>query len=323
MNAWAFPEILVERRENSNYNGRGMGILKMKWRLRLLPLVAIFLLSAGRISYTEETLRVECFPRVARQGEVCLVRASGPESLESIYGEFQGEKLAMAPAADSGTYQGLVGIDLNTSPGTYEVRAIATDGSQGILTGVFSLRVEKVDFSTQRLTLPRSMVDLDAKTLDRVNREMKRLKALFKTSRDERLWDGAFVRPVEGAITTAFGLRRVINGQPRSPHTGLDLRAPEGTPVRACNSGVAVLVDDLFFSGTSVILDHGWGMYSMYFHLSEALVHQGDEVAKGAILGRAGSTGRATGPHLHWGVKVNGARVDPLSLIRLAGYLEE
>jgi murein DD-endopeptidase MepM/ murein hydrolase activator NlpD len=189
--------------------------------------------------------------------------------------------------------------------------------------GLFLLKVEKVDFATQELTLPPSMVDLDAQTLERVNREAKRLKSLLKGYRDERLWSGSFVRPVQGAVTTGFGLRRIINGQPRSPHTGVDLRAQEGTPVRACNRGIVALVADQFFSGKSVVLDHGWGMYSMYFHLSAAVVKEGDYVARGALLGRAGSTGRATGPHLHWGIRLNGARIDPLSLIELAGYLEE
>jgi len=157
---------------------------------------------------------------------------------------------------------------------------------------------------------------LDAKTLKRVNRETRKLEALFQTSRNERLWKSVFIRPVEGEISTGFGLNRIINGQQRSQHTGVDLRAEAGTSVLASNDGVVVLVDELFFSGKSVILDHGWGLYSMYFHLSETLVKEGDLVRTGAMLGRVGSTGRSTGPHLHWGVIINGARVDPFSLLR-------
>lgn len=300
-----------------------MGICRVKRFLRLLSFLAIFLLSMARVSYTEDTLRVECLPSVARQGGVCLVRAWGPESLESVHAEFQGERFPMAPAIRTGCFQGLLGIDMRANPGFHQLRVIATEAKQNRFTKVSTLRVEKVSFGIQRLTLPPSKVDLDAETLQRVRREAKRVKTLLKSYRDERLWKGAFVRPVGGDVTSGFGLRRILNGQERSPHTGVDLRAPEGTPIRATNRGVVVLVDELFFSGIMVVLDHGWGMFSMYSHLSEALVHQGDRVSKGEILGLAGSTGRVTGPHLDWRIRLNGVRVDPLSLLKLGQYLEE
>jgi murein DD-endopeptidase MepM/ murein hydrolase activator NlpD len=314
------PKTAVERRGDNHYNGRDAEVNEMS---RVFPLLAVVFLFMGGISHADDRLSVTCFPNVARQGDVCLVSVSGPESLDSVYGEFVGQRFSMERGAQSGPYQGLLGIDMNIDSGTYDVKAFGRTGNQEALVGLFLLKVEKVDFATQELTLPPSMVDLDAQTLERVNREAKRLKSLLKGYRDERLWSGSFVRPVQGAVTTGFGLRRIINGQPRSPHTGVDLRAQEGTPVRACNRGIVALVADQFFSGKSVVLDHGWGMYSMYFHLSAAVVKEGDYVARGALLGRAGSTGRATGPHLHWGIRLNGARIDPLSLIELAGYLEE
>jgi murein DD-endopeptidase MepM/ murein hydrolase activator NlpD len=128
---------------------------------------------------------------------------------------------------------------------------------------------------------------------------------------------------VEGKLSGAFGLSRVINGKRRNQHTGIDLQAEEGTPVLACNSGMIVLVDQLFFSGKSVVLDHGWGLFSMYFHLSETLVKEGDRVNQGAMLGRVGSTGRSTESHLHWGIRMNGARVDPLSLPGVTKTMEK
>jgi murein DD-endopeptidase MepM/ murein hydrolase activator NlpD len=314
------PKTAVERRGDNHYNGRDAEINEMN---RVFPLLVVVFLFLGGIPHAGDSLSVTCFPNVVRQGDACLVSVSGPESLESVYGEFVGQRFSMARGAQSGPYQGLFGIDLNIDPGTYDVKAVGRTGNQETLAGLFSLNVEKVDFATQELTLPPSMVDPDAQTLEWVNREAKRLKSLLRGYRDEKLWRGGFVRPVQGAVTTGFGLRRIINGQPRNPHTGVDLRAQEGTPVRACNRGIVALVDDQFFSGKSVVLDHGWGMYSMYFHLSAAMVKEGDYVAKGALLGRAGSTGRATGPHLHWGIRLNGARIDPISLIELAGYLEE
>jgi len=292
-------------------------------RLSFVFIVTGLLLSVGKPAYAENTLHVEVLPSVVKQGDVCVIRASRPASLKSIYGEFQGERFPIAFGVRNGTSAGLLGIDMDTQPATYEIKVVATDGSSRVYSSALSLKVEKVDFGTQTLSLPPSMVDLDSKTLERVNEEARRLKVLFQGFRDERLWSGAFIFPVQGEITTVFGVRRVINGQPRSPHTGVDLRAEERAPVWACNIGVVVLVDQLFFSGKSVILDHGWGIYSMYFHLSEALVRQEDRVSKGAILGRVGSTGRSTGPHLHWGIRMSGARVDPLSLFRLTEHLRE
>lgn len=271
----------------------------------------------GMAAHPSGNLRVESFPKVAKQGDVCLVRASGPAFLKSIHGEFQGERFSIAFNNETGAYEGLIGIDVNTSPATYEIKVFVTDGDNRVYSSILSLRVEKVDFGIQALSLPPSMVDLDAKTLERVNQEERKLEALFQTSLNERLWKSVFIRPVEGEISTGFGLNRIINGQRRSQHSGVDLRAEEGTPVFASNHGVVVLVDELFFSGKTVILDHGWGLYSMYFHLSEALVKEGNLVRAGAILGRVGSTGRSTGPHLHWGIRIGRARVDPLSLLKI------
>jgi murein DD-endopeptidase MepM/ murein hydrolase activator NlpD len=285
--------------------------------LQVLFLISVLLIATGKVTYAENNLRVASFPRVAKQGDVCLIRALGPTSLKSIYGEFQGKRFPIAFGEQNGTYEGPLGIDLSTRPATYEIKVVATDEGSRVYSSTLSLKVERVDFGVQKLSLPSSMVDLDAKTLERVNREARQLEALFQGFRDERLWRGVFILPVEGELSTTFGLNRIINGQRRGPHTGIDLRAEEGAPVLACNSGVVVLFDELFFSGKSLILDHGWGLYSMYFHLSEALVKEGDRVSTRALLGRVGSTGRSTGPHLHWGIRMNGARVDPLSLLQI------
>ncbi|MBM4339093.1 MAG: M23 family peptidase [Deltaproteobacteria bacterium] len=283
--------------------------------LRLLILITIFLVWTVPSVHAEDPFRAVTLPRAARQGEACLIRVTGPASPHSISMEFEGVRYPMAFSEENGTYEGLLGIDMGTQPGLYDIKIVSTDGGRGGYRGVFSFRVEKVDFGIQKLSLPSSMVDLDAKTLERVNQETKRLAALFQAFRDERLWKGAFIRPVEGKVSGAFGLNRIINGQERSPHTGVDLEAGEGTPVLASNRGRVVLVDDLFFSGRSVVLDHGWGLYSMYFHLSETLVKEGDRIGKGTMLGRVGSTGRSTKPHLHWGIRMNGARIDPFSLL--------
>ncbi len=291
--------------------------------LKVFFFASVLLFLTGKSLDAEDNLRIESIPGMAKQGDVCLIRTYSPVSPMSVHAEFQGERFLLAPGMQNGTYEGLIGIDLSTKPATYEVKVIATDASGRGYSSPFFLKVGKGVFRTQKLSLPRSMVDLDAKTLERVNNEANRLKVLFQTFRDEKLWKGAFVRPLEGKLSSTFGLDRIINGQRRSPHTGVDLESEAGTPVWASNSGMVVLVDDLFFSGKSVILDHGWGLYSMYFHLSEGLVKEGDRVGRGDVLGRVGSTGRSTGPHLHWAIRMNQVRVDPLSLIKLSEPLGE
>jgi murein DD-endopeptidase MepM/ murein hydrolase activator NlpD len=292
-------------------------------KLRVLLFVMVLFLSGRWPAFAEDFFRATTLPSVVKQGEACGIRASGPASIQSVYGEFQGRRSPMILEAQSGTYVGLLGIDMDTRPGKYEIRVVATDKAGGVYSKALLLEVKKVDFGTQTLSLPASMVDLDSKTLERVEKEAERLEVLFQGFRDERVWSGSFLSPVQGEVATVFGVHRIINGQPRGPHTGVDLQAEEGTPVLASNSGIVVLVDELFFAGNSVILDHGWGIYSMYFHLSEVLVSEGNRVSKGAVLGRVGSTGRSSGPHLHWGIRMNGARVDPLSLLKFSERLRQ
>jgi murein DD-endopeptidase MepM/ murein hydrolase activator NlpD len=165
--------------------------------------------------------------------------------------------------------------------------------------------------------LPKNKVDLDSKTLKRVRLEQKEMAKAFHHVGTQPLWDGAFLEPTKGKVTGRFGSRRVINGQTKRPHSGEDIAAPQGTLVHAINKGTVVATVDHFFSGKGVIIDHGVGLFSMYFHLSEIDVQPGQSLKKGEALGKVGSTGRATGPHLHWGIRLNGARVNPYALTTL------
>jgi len=150
---------------------------------RLLVLPFMFLVATERHGYSGTTLPVECFPRTAKQGDVCFVIATGPASLKSIHGKFRKEKFLMAPGANRGTYEGLLGIDLETRPARYQIKVMAMDGESRVHSTAVSLRVKKADFGVQKLSLPPSQVDLGPKDLERVDREAKRLKALFQKSR--------------------------------------------------------------------------------------------------------------------------------------------
>lgn len=207
----------------------------------------------------------------------------------------------------------LMGVDMEAAPGVQEfvIEHRRPDGATVVTRG--SVVVEKTAFKSQALSLPEKQVDLDSDTLQRVESEQQAMLAAMQPVTPQ-LWEGEFVMPTPGSVQYTFGRRRVINGQPRNPHTGEDISAPQGAPVAAINHGTVRLVADQFFSGKSVVIDHGLGLYSMYFHLSDVAVRVGERVSKSQIIGAVGATGRASGPHLHWGVRLNGARVNPLSL---------
>lgn len=208
----------------------------------------------------------------------------------------------------------LMAVDMETPPGRQEFVIERRGPRETVVVAQGSVSVEDGEFGVQSLTLPDQQVDLDSETLRRVESEQRVMVGAMETVTPKKLWDGEFVLPTEGPVQHTFGRRRIINGQPRSPHSGEDISAPQGAPVVAINDGVVRLVADHFFSGKSVVVDHGLGLYSMYFHLSDAAVRVGDHVAKAQVIGAVGATGRASGPHLHWGIRLNGARVNPLSL---------
>jgi len=144
------------------------------------------------------------------------------------------------------------------------------------------------------------------------------LREIFSRIRSEPLWRGSFLLPLKGTVTTPFGVRRIINGRYRSFHSGVDIAAREGSPILATNDGMVILAQKLYLEGNTVIIDHGLGLYSIYLHLAEVFVRKGDKVKRGERIGLVGATGRVTGPHLHWGIKLLGQRVDPMALIELS-----
>jgi len=213
----------------------------------------------------------------------------------------------------------LVGIDLERAVGktAWSVGVIEGSGARWIRSGFVTIRPGR--FSVERLKLPQGMVNLDPANERRAEAEAARLRALYATSTPDRLWQGRFARPIAGEGTwTGFGARRIINDQPRMPHSGADYAAALGTPVGASNRGRVALVGDFFFAGRLVILDHGLGLYTLYFHLDRVDAAEGEMVERGQPIGTVGATGRATGPHLHWGAVLREARVDPTGLLALA-----
>jgi len=255
-------------------------------------------------------------PQEAFQGGVVEIRVSGRD-LVGVKGSVRHREITFFPEGDS-SHAALLGVDLEEKPGLVEI-LLKGRGESAEREAPVTLRVREKTFPREHVTVSPTFDRLDQATLKRIEEEQARIARIWGASTPRRLWQGRFLPPVPGGITSPFGLRRIINGSPRSPHGGVDLKASLGTEVVAPNHGKVVLREDFFFSGKSLVLDHGGGFYTMYFHLADFRVEEGSEVRQGDLLGWAGMTGRATGPHLHWGARLNGARVDPLELLERVG----
>jgi murein DD-endopeptidase MepM/ murein hydrolase activator NlpD len=260
------------------------------------------------------------------QGSLLLVEVRSDVPITELTGEWSDRSVGFwsVGAAQKNephpVRRGLLGVDLEKPPGAYKLSVALqlTNGKRASCTA--SIPVRKGIFATEKLQVGKQFVEPDPEQIKRANAERQRLRDIFATTTPDKLWQGTFRVPLDGVTTGGnFGKRRVLNGQPGSPHGGVDFPATTGTPVHATQRGRVVLAEELFFSGNTVVLDHGLGIYTFYGHLSEITAKVGDDLDVGAVLGKVGATGRVTGPHLHWGLTVEGARVNPLQIVKLLG----
>ena len=291
--------------------------------IALLSAVQLFSLSglSNCLSADNETFFQQVSPLIEFQarslqpGEAVLIRVRGWEMMVEVRGRFLNQELNFFP--EGGVWSALGGIGLATSPGSYQLE-IEGKLPQGILlTGVKGFTVEKKDFPLQHLKVDPRFIVLSPEDQRRVAEEQQIIKEIWEIPQPVRLWKGRFINPIPGVEGRGFGFLRVFNNRRRSQHTGVDMSAPEGTPVLASNRGMVVLAMELFYGGNTVFIDHGEGLYSMYFHLSKILVNKDEVVERGETIGLVGATGRVTGPHLHCGIRLQGARLDPFSLFSL------
>jgi murein DD-endopeptidase MepM/ murein hydrolase activator NlpD len=255
--------------------------------------------------------------RSLRPGEIVILTITVPAGTERVTVRAFDRDIT-AYNVDEVTWRAILGIDLAVTARSYGVAIAAHQGTTSA-TLTHRLRVTARTFPTRRLRVDSAFVTPPKSEQPRIQREAAQLAALWTTPSSEDLWDGAFIAPVPERANSAFGARSVFNGQLRSRHSGADFPSKEGTPIQAPAAGRVVLAESLYFSGNTIVIDHGVGVFSLLAHLSEMAVENGDRVNVGDTLGRVGETGRVTGPHLHWAVRANGARVDPLSLLALFG----
>jgi murein DD-endopeptidase MepM/ murein hydrolase activator NlpD len=267
------------------------------------------------------SIKVARKARSLQPGELVVVTAEASRPLSDLHADAFGHDFPLFTEDGGTNWTGLVGIDLDTRPGEYDLKLHGSDRQGAAAESIEKLAVVGKAFPTRSLTVDQKFVTPPPEAQKRIQEESERVRAILNSVDPQKYWRDAFMVPVPGAPISAFGKRSVYNRQTRSSHAGTDFRAATGTPIRAPNAGRIVLAAGLYYSGNTVIIDHGLGLFSYLGHMSSILVTQGSEVQTGQVVGKAGATGLVTGPHLHWAVRLAGTRIDPLSLLSLLGNL--
>jgi murein DD-endopeptidase MepM/ murein hydrolase activator NlpD len=270
---------------------------------------------------------------VSGQGSLLLLEVRSRKPLSEVTAEWNSKNVPFWQVANAQSdskataidlRQTILGVDLEKSPATYPVLIHVQTSGGKTASCTLQIPVRAGKFATEKLQVGKEFVEPSPEQIQRANEERDKLRAIFDQVTPERLWTGAFRVPLDGVTTGGnFGKRRILNGQPGSPHSGVDFPAVTGTPVHVAQQGKVALAQELFFSGNTVVVDHGMGIYTFYAHLSEIDVKPGDKLQSGQVLGKVGATGRVTGSHLHWGLTVERARVNPLQLVKLLGNESE
>ncbi len=267
----------------------------------------------------QAALTITLADRALQPGELVVVTivSTGARAIDDVTVHTFGRDVP-AFETDDGTWRAIAGLDLDTKPGPATVDVTATVDGRSVQ-ATRDCRILAKTFPTRRLRVAPDYVNPPPDILARIQRDAALLERTWAATSPTRLWNGPFVRPVPQRANSAFGTRSIFNGEPRSPHSGADFLSPAGTPVHAPNAGRVLVAENLYFTGNTVVVDHGLGLLSLFAHLSRMDVEAGEMVTTGQVLGAVGSTGRVTGPHLHWTLRAGGARVDPLSLLALLG----
>lgn len=247
-----------------------------------------------------------------------LFRVTTPQSIRTLSGKWLEHEISFTFDATQKKWFGLAGSSQETKPGTYPIELHAKTKSGQAITYKQGIRVLRQRYpKVTVLNVPGRYTAPDPEQLRLIARDKEVKAEAFKTLTAEREWKGSFQRPVTAEISDIFGVQRVFNGVVQSTHQGLDFRVPTGTPVAAVNSGTVILAQSLYFEGNCIVIDHGQGLLTLYLHLSEMRVKEGERVVKGQQIGLSGGTGRATGPHLHLAVRWQGIYLNPAGLLAL------
>ncbi len=293
--------------------------------LLILPTPAMTPLFGQNAAESESSLstapsanfRVTSIPRVPHNGTAVLFRINTSEIFKSIKGDFLERQVFFDFDASTGAWYGFAGVDIDTKPGLHPLHLEATRPDGSSFTFDFSTPTGSTRYRTIALSVPRRFTEPDEATQERIAVERDLKAEIFSRVTPMRWWTGPFVPPIESPMTDPFGTRRTFNGKVQSAHMGQDFRADIGTPIGAMNRGKVILARDMFYEGGLVVIDHGQGLLTLYMHLSQINVREGDLVEKQQIIALSGDSGRATGPHLHVGIRWQGVYVNPAPLFSL------
>jgi murein DD-endopeptidase MepM/ murein hydrolase activator NlpD len=250
-------------------------------------------------------------------GSPVVFQVVPPAPVESLSGQWLEHDVYFSFDPRTKTWYGLAGISLEATPRTYPLSLKGATAKGRTFSFDRKVTVRRAKYPSITVTVARKYTEPDPEQLKRINEEKTLKQDLFRRTEPEREWSGGFRAPVMARVSDVFGTERTFNGKVQSRHQGLDYAVPPGTPVSALNSGTVLLARDLFFEGNCVVLDHGQGLLTLYLHLSELKVKEGDRVERGQQLGLSGGTGRTTGPHLHIAVRWQGVYVNPGTLLSL------
>lgn len=273
------------------------------------PILLLIFLMTFSAPYAE-AFQANLFPSNIHPGDAFIIMVTGLETTAAPSAVLD-KKALLFSSCGKGCFVAIGSMDIKSKPGVYRI-PLKTGQQKTVL----RMRVLKGIFETIHLTLPEEKVTFSPEALDRINREDELLDSIWQIE-SERLWEGSFILPLTNSLSTPFGAKRIINKKTISLHRGLDMKGKAGEKIRASNKGRVVLTEELFFGGNTIILDHGQGIFTVYMHMSGFNVQPGDIVSKGDVIGFVGSSGRSSGPHLHFGVKVMRVNTNPVSITGL------
>ncbi|HEY6770686.1 MAG TPA: M23 family metallopeptidase [Candidatus Sulfotelmatobacter sp.] len=276
----------------------------------------------GSISLSHAATSIQIQPPRPVNGAPVLFRVKSSVHLESLTGVWLGHHINFSFDPSSKTWFALAGVSLETKPGSYALELSGKMSEAKPEKDVISLTrkftVTKAKYPKVELTVSKQFTEPDPEQVKQIQVDQDIKKDYLNRVTADREWVGKFNAPAKAAISDVFGTQRVFNGKTQSSHLGLDFRVPSGTPVEAMNDGTVLLAQPLYFEGNCVVIDHGQGLLTIYMHLSEFTVKEGERIKRGDRIGFSGGSGRATGPHLHVSVRWQGAYLDPASLMRLS-----
>jgi murein DD-endopeptidase MepM/ murein hydrolase activator NlpD len=286
-------------------------------KLETIFLVAIMFGLSAPAQVRGQKWSAQWEPTKLVNGSPIIFRVTAPSQVTELHGNFLGQDFLFRSSKSCHCWYAFAGVSLATKPGAYTLHVEGKGAGDKAAAMSYPVAVAAAHYPSSTLKVASGFVEPPKETLARIEEDQATKKKVFSTTQPEVMWSGSFQRPADTEVSGVFGSARVFNGVKKSPHTGLDFRATTGTPISATNGGTVVLARPLYFEGNCVIIDHGQGLLTLYLHLSEFKVKEGDTVEKGQILGLSGGTGRATGPHLHFAVRWRGEYLDPRTLLEL------